>query len=184
MGGYVIVGYFRRIDLGEASAPSAILRAERCLRIESEEVGRSELRRQLVASLANGDILVSPSIAHLAVSVVDLLGVAYRVHRVGATLRLAAEQIDTSIPAARNALVALAEYDRRLIDQRRQVGRYDAELRGAVPGRPRKLDDVLVHTIREDLAQGRTYASIARGLGVHPTTIMRLVRRAAVPEEE
>lgn len=174
----MIVGYYRRIDSAETGAPAAILRAERCMRMEVEEVGRNDIRTQLVASLGNGDVLVSPSIAHLAVSVVDLLGVAHRVHRVGATLRLAAEQIDTSIGAARNALVALAEFDRRLLASRRLAGCYEAELRGAAPGRPRKLDDVMVRTIRDEIAQGRSHAAIARNLGVHPTTIMRLLRRA------
>lgn len=154
------------------------------MRMESEEVGRHDIRNQMVAGLSNGDILVSPSIAHLAVSVVDLLAVVQRIHRVGATLRLAAEQIDTSIPAARNALVALAEYDRRLLDARRQTGRYEGGLRGAAPGRPRKLDDVLVRTIRDELAQGRTHASVARNLGVHPTTVMRLLRRAMAETDD
>lgn len=177
-GQLVIVGYYRRIDSDEGSAPSAILRAERCLRIEVDEIGRDDARTRLLADISGGDVLVSPSIAHLAVSVGDLLRVAGRVHRVGATLRLAAEQIDTSIPAARNALMALADFDSRLLAARRRTGCEDAELRGARAGRPRKLDDVLVRTIRDDLAAGRTYASIARALGVHATTIMRMVQRA------
>ncbi|MCR6632930.1 MAG: recombinase family protein [Magnetospirillum sp.] len=174
----MIVGYFRRIDSSETMAPAALLRAERCLRIETDAPGRREARSALLADLGSGDVLVSPSIAHLAESATDLLGVVSRVHRAGATLRLAAERIDTSIAAARNALVAVAEYDRRQQDERRRKGRTEAELRGAPLGRPRKLDDVLLRTIREDLAQGHTYASVARSVGVHPTTIMRMVRRA------
>lgn len=180
----VIVGYYRRIETEEVGAPAAILRAERCLRIEVDEAGRDDARTRLLSDVSGGDVLVSPSIAHLAVSVGDLLRVAWRVHRVGATLKLAAEQIDTSIPAARNALVALADYDRRLLAARRRTGREDAELRGAKAGRPRKLDDVLVRTIRDDLSAGRTYASIARTLGVHPTTIMRLMQRAEAQAAE
>lgn len=174
----MIVGYFRRIEVEEAGTPQAILRAERCLRIESDPIGRDDARIRLLADLSGGDVLVSPSIPHLAVSIGELLRVCHRVHRVGATLRLAAEQIDTSIPAARNALVALADFDRRLLAERRRIGREDAALRGAQPGRPRKLDDQLVRMVRDDLAAGRTYASIARTLGVHPTTVMRLLQRA------
>lgn len=174
----VIVGYYRRIEAEEGGTPSAILRAERCLRIETDPVGRDDSRTVLLGDLGGGDVLVSPSIAHLAVSVGDLLRVCHRVHRAGATLRLAAEHIDTSIAAARNALVALAEFDRRLLAARRRTGCADAHLRGAQPGRPRKLDDTLVRTIRDDLAAGRTYASIARTLGVHPTTVMRMLQRA------
>jgi DNA invertase Pin-like site-specific DNA recombinase len=174
----MIVGYFRRIDSAETMAPAALLRAERCLRIESDDPGRRDARGALLADLVGGDVLVSPSIAHLASSAVDLLEVVRRVHRVGATLRLAAEQIDTSIAAARNALVTLAEYDRRQLQARRQSGRAEAQLRGVAVGRPRKLDDVMVRTINDELAHGRSFAAIARELGVHPTTIMRMVLRA------
>lgn len=174
----MIVGYYRRIEGEEGGAPAALLRAERCLRIETDPVGRDDARARLLADLGSGDVLVSPSIAHLAVSAGELLRVCARVHRQGATLRLAAEQIDTSIAAARNALLALAEFERRTLEARRRTGRADAELRGARPGRPAKLDAKMVRTIRDDLAAGRTYASIARGLGVHPTTVMRLLQRA------
>lgn len=174
----MIVGYYRRIDDGEGASPTALLRAERCLRMESDVPGVSHQRSRLLADLGTADVLVSPSIPHLAASATDLLGVVHRVHRVGATLRLVAEQIDTSIPAARNALVALAEYDRRQLDARRRTGRAEAQVLGVPMGRPRKLDESLLRTIRQDLADGRTYASVARALGVHPTTVMRLVRRA------
>lgn len=173
----MIIGYFRRIDDPQVASPAALLRAERCLRTESDEVGAAHQRGRLLADLGKGDVLVAPSIAHLATSATDLLAVVQRVHTVGATLRLVAEQIDTTIPAARNALVALAEYDRRQWSARRQAGLYEAELRGVAVGRPRKLDPSLLRTIRLELAEGRTYAAIARSLGVHPTTIMRMVRR-------
>lgn len=176
----MIVGYFRRIDGAGAPSPTALLRAERCLRIEADDAGEAHGRGRLLADLGKGDVLVAPSIAHLAASVTDLLAVVQRVHKVGATLRLVVEQIDTSIPAARNALVALAEYDRRQWNARRRAGLYEAELRGAAVGRPRKLDDVMLRTIRLELAEGRTYAAIARSLGVHPTTIMRMVRRTEI----
>lgn len=180
----MIVGYYRRIASTDGMAPTALLRAERCMRMESDDMGSSHQRSQLLRDLGKGDMLVSPSIPHLAASATDLLMVIHRVHRVGATLRLVAEQIDTTIPAARNALVALAEYDRRQLDARRRTGRDEAQVLGGLVGRPRKLDDRMLRTIRQDLADGRTYASIARTLGVHPTTVMRLVRRAAGAVDE
>jgi DNA invertase Pin-like site-specific DNA recombinase len=174
----MIVGYYRLIEGAETTAPG-LLRAERCLRIETDAPGRRDARGALLRDLVGGDVLVSPSIAHLAGSAVDLLDVVRRVHRAGATLRLVAENVDTSIAAARNALVALAEYDRRQLDARRDNGRAEAVARGAAVGRPRKLDDVLLRTINEELANGRSFAAIGRELGVHPTTIMRMLRRAA-----
>lgn len=180
----MIVGYFRRVDLEEVAALTVILRAERCLRIEYDDIGRSEARRSLIADLNNGDVIVSPSIGHLAASVPELLRVSHHIHRRGATLRLPAEKIDTSIPAARNALAALAQFERGILSDRRQMGLDEAKMRGAMPGRPRKLDGVALRNIREDLAQGRSYAAIARSMNVHPTTIMRLIQRADAENQE
>lgn len=182
----MIVGYFRKIDQddGDTASPTAILRAARCLRIESERPGLREARGRLIADLANGDTLVSPSIGHLAASIADLIAVARRIHGRGATLRLVAEQVDTAIPAARNLLAALAEYERRSLADRRATGLREAGLRGATPGRPRKLDAGAAVAIRDEIAQGRTYAAIARDMGVHPTTVMRLATRPRDPVED
>lgn len=181
----MIVGYFRKIDPDDsgATSPTAILRAARCLRIEWEPPGSREARNRLIADLANGDHLVSPSIGHLAASIADLIAVARRIHAKGATLRLVAEQIDTAIPAARNVLAALAEHERGALAERRAAGLRQAALRGAAPGRPRKLDERSAYAIRDEIALGRTYAAIAREMKVHPTTVMRLVSRLGEPDE-
>ena len=179
----MIVGYFRKIDGGEEAAPTAVLRAERCLRIESDEVGRQTARTLLIAGLSNGDVLVSPSIAHLAPSIVEVLRVSRHVHGRGATLRLVLEKIDTSVPAARNVLAAFAEFENRLLADRRNAGLYEAALSGARPGRPRKLDPARVSLLAGELAAGRTAASIARELGVHPTTVTRLARLAPTGDD-
>ncbi|CAA7626853.1 Site-specific recombinase [Candidatus Terasakiella magnetica] len=172
----MIVGYFRQID-GDETSPTTVLRAARCLRIESERPGSREARNRLVADLTNGDVLVSPSISHLAASVTDLVALARRIHGKGATLRVVAEQVDTLIPAARNVFAALAESERRTLAARRDSGLREASLRGASPGRPRKLDAKSAYAIRDEIASGRTYASIAREMGVHPTTVMRMISR-------
>ena len=172
----MIVGYFRRVDDGDTSA-TTVLRAERCLRIESDAAGRREARTQLIGDLVNGDVLVSPSMTHLAASTTELLRVAQSVLSRGATLRLVSERLDTSVAAARNVLVTLAAFDRRLLNDLRATGIYEASLRGALPGRPRKLDDDTLAMVRDELAAGRSYASVARSLGVHPTTLMRQIRR-------
>lgn len=179
----MIVGYFRLIDGGEEAAPTAVLRAERCLRIETDPVGRAEARGRLVAGLGNGDVLVSPSIPHLAPSLSELLRVSRQIHACGATLRLVLEKIDTSIPAARNVLAAFGDFERRRMEEARNAGLYEAALSGARPGRPRKLDAGRAGLIAAELAAGRTAASLARELGVHPTTVARLARQAAVVED-
>lgn len=172
----MIVGYFRRIDGDEVAAPMAVLRAERCLRIESDPVGRADARGLLLKGLDRGDVLVSPSIGHLAVGVSDLLRVCRHAHGCGATLRLVLEKIDTSIPAARNALVALAAFEAAQVAARRQAGVEQAALSGSRPGRPRKLDAVTLGRLKAEMAAGRSFAALARELGLHPTTVMRRLR--------
>lgn len=172
----MIVGYFRRIDGDEVAAPMAVLRAERCLRIESDPVGRADARRQLLKGLDRGDVLVSPSIAHLAVAASDLLRVGRHVHGCGATLRLVLEKIDTSVPAARNVLVALGAFEAAQMAERRQAGVEQAALSGSRPGRPRKLDETTLRRLKAELEAGRSFAALAQELGLHPTTVMRRLR--------
>ncbi|OAN50663.1 site-specific recombinase [Paramagnetospirillum marisnigri] len=174
----MIVGYFRQIDEPEAGSATTILRAERCLRIESDPPTRRDARSSLIDSLSNGDVLVTPSILHLAGFTAELLRVAQSIHARGATLRLVAERIDTAVPAARNVLAALAEFERRQMETKRAIGLAEAEARGARPGRPRKIDASLLRSIQDEIANGGTYGAVARRLGVHPTTVMRLLGRA------
>jgi len=176
----MIIGYFRQLPgppTKGAAPPAAILRAQRCLRIETDEGGsRAGLGRAL-AALGRDDVLVSPSIDCMAASVHGLLLVVDQVHRKAATLRLVAEKIDTANPAARRILVALADYERRAVERKLKVGLIEAEARGAHPGRPPKLGPNHLDHVREQLGLGRSYASLAREFGVHPTTVMRFAGR-------
>lgn len=173
----MIVGYFRRIDGDDTAGAMALLRAERCLRIESEPAaGRGEARALLLSGLERGDVLVSPSMPHLAVNTADLLRVARQALERGATLRLVAEGVDTSVPAARNALEALAGFEAGLMAVRRRAGLEQAALSGVRPGRPRKLDEAVLRRLRTEMEAGRSFAALARELGLHPTTVMRRLR--------
>lgn len=171
----MIVGYFRKIDDGEAAA-MAVLRVERCLRVEMDPPGRFDSRRAMIQDLDRGDVLVSPSIAHLAVSVSDLLKVARQVQARGAFLKLVLEKVDTAIPAARNALAALSAFEAGQVAARRHDGVERAALAGHRPGRPRKLTTATLSRLKAELESGRSFAALAEELGVHPTTVMRRLK--------
>ncbi|EME71237.1 site-specific recombinase [Paramagnetospirillum caucaseum] len=172
----MIVGYFRRIDGDEVAAPMALLRAERCLRIETDPVGRSDSRTLLLDGLDRGDVLVSPSLDHLAVSLSDVVRIARHAHGRGATLRLVLEKVDTSLPAARNVLVALDAFEAAQRSARRRAGVEQAALSGNRPGRPRKLDAATLRRLKAEMEAGRSFAALAQELGIHPTTVMRRLR--------
>ena len=178
----MIIGYYRQLPDQPAQgsgSPAAILRAQRCLRIEADEgATRSGLNRAL-AALGSDDVLVSPSIDCMAASLRGLLMIVDQVHRKAATMRLVAEKIDTAIPAARRILIALADYESRASERKVQTGRIEAEARGSRPGRPRKLTELHLEQVRTQLDLGRSFASLAREFGVHPTTVMRFAERIA-----
>jgi len=178
----MIIGYFRQLPDQPAQgggSPAAILRAQRCLRIEVDEgATRSGLNRAL-AALGSDDVLVSPSIECMVASLRGLLMIVDQVHRKSATLRLVAEKIDTATPAARRILIALADYECRAAERKIKVGRIEAVARGIRPGRPRKLTAAHLEQVRAQLDLGRSFASLAREFGVHPTTVMRFAERIA-----
>ncbi len=178
----MIVGYYRRLPREQGSPPDAageILRLERCMRIDVENGTGNGVLKRLIASLGSGDVLVSPSIDQLAGSLRDILFIAEQLHKRFATLRLVAENVDTALPGARHAVNALAEYERRSLDRRQRAGLAEAEQRGAHPGRPRKIAADQIAYVRDQLALGRSFASLAREMDVHPTTVMRLATRIA-----
>jgi DNA invertase Pin-like site-specific DNA recombinase len=129
-------------------------------------------------------MLVSPSIGHLAVSITDLLKTSRQVHARGATLKLVLEKVDTSVPAARNALAALAAFEAAQVASRRGEGLERAALSGHRPGRPPKLNAATLLRLRTEMEAGRSFAALAEELGVHPTTVMRRLKALEDRREE
>jgi DNA invertase Pin-like site-specific DNA recombinase len=180
----MILGYYRQYPEREETAaavdeasPAALLRAERCVRIESDPPGDRARLFALIGDLEPGDVLVAPSCRRLGRTVAEVCRTAVLVHEQRASLRLAAERIDSITPAARQVLMVLAEFDRAIAARRRAEGLRETAGLGVRPGRPRKVGPDAVPWLRMELAAGRSFASLARELGVHPTTVMRLARR-------
>jgi DNA invertase Pin-like site-specific DNA recombinase len=178
----MIVGYYRQYPEREEAgaddevAPTVLLRAERCVRIETDPPGERARLFATIRELESGDVFAAPSCRRLGRTVSEVCRVAALVHEQRATLRLAVERIDTASPAARQVLSVLAEFDRAVAARQRENGLKEAQIRGVPTGRPRKIGTGDVPWLKMELAGGRSYASLARELGVHPTTIMRLAR--------
>lgn len=90
------------------------------------------------------------------------------------------EQLDTSTPAGKmvfTVLGAVAELERSLIAERVRAGIRNARAKGKRLGRPRVLVDTpRVTGLR---AQGLSWASIARGMGIGEGTVRRAALKAA-----
>ncbi len=124
----------------------------------------------------------------IAVVRLDRLGRSLR-HLVDLVARLDAwsvqlvslhEAIDTTTPAGRLTLHifgALAEFERELIRERTRAGVARARRQGKRLGRPRRI--VATELAQRRLDAGESLRSVARDLGIGPSTLRRHLDRAA-----
>ncbi len=119
-------------------------------------------------------MLVVYKIDRLARSLSDLLRLLERIATCGASFRSLTEPIETETPAGRlmlQMLGAFAEFERAVIRERCEAGRREARVRGVRFGRPPKLPPDEVEAL---LAEGLSYAAIARRYRVNPSCVSRL----------
>jgi len=128
--------------------------------------------------LQAGDTLVVYKVDRLARSLSDLLRIADRLAKSGATLRSVTEPIETATPVGRmifQLLGAFAEFERNVIRERCAAGMAEAMKRGVKFGRKRrKFDYQEAFRMRND---GWTYAEIANELGCERSHAHSAVRR-------
>lgn len=143
---------------------------------------RPELHK-LLAQLRPGDIVVVWKLDRLSRSLKDVLHLMEKIETAGAGFRSLTEAIDTTTPAGRMMMQmvgAFAEFERAMIRERTRAGLEQARREGRVGGRKRKLTSTQEQEIRDAVNSGRhTAAQCARLFKVHPSTILRLLRRAA-----
>jgi DNA invertase Pin-like site-specific DNA recombinase len=88
------------------------------------------------------------------------------------------EQVDTSTPTGKmifTVLGAVAELERSLIVERVRAGLRNAVAKGKKLGRPRKVPDV--REIKRLRAQGASWRSIGKKLGLAPATALNATER-------
>ena len=118
----------------------------------------------------------------LARSTRDLLDIAERIQAAGAGLRSLAEPwADTTTPAGRMVLTVfagIAEFERTLIIDRTRRGREAAKRRGVKFGPRPTLTPAQIEHARELIEQeGRTVKEVAALLGVHRSTMYRVLNK-------
>lgn len=133
---------------------------------------------ELLNFLRPGDSLVVYKIDRLARSLSDLLRIADRIAKSGATLRSLTEPIETATPVGRmifQLLGAFAEFERNVIRERCAAGMAEAMKRGVKFGRKRRKFDY--HEAFRMRKGGMTYAEIANELGCERSHAHSAVRR-------
>jgi len=183
----MFIGY-ARVSTGEqdTAAQSAALKAAGCELIFSEKASggrwdRPELHK-LLGQLRKGDVLVVWKLDRLSRSLRDVLTIMEQVQERKAGFRSLTEAVDTTTPAGRMMMQmvgAFAEFERAMLKERTNAGLDAARKEGRIGGRPPKLKPQQRLEIIKFVKKGKkTAADAARLFGVHPATVLRLLRRA------
>ena len=126
------------------------------------------------------DVVLVWKFDRFARSVSHLLRALETFNALGIAFVSLSEQMDTTTPAGRmvfTVLGAVAELERSLIVERVRAGLRNARSKGKRLGRPRVVVDVdRIALLR---AQGRSWATIAKELGVGEGTVCRLAHASA-----
>ena len=115
----------------------------------------------------------------MARSLKHLLELTHDLNERGIHFRSINEQINTSTSTGRfffSIMGALAEMERELIVERTREGLKAARVRGRLGGRPRKLTEQKMDSVRELVQSGRSVSEVAQLLGVDRSTVYRRLK--------
>lgn len=144
--------------------------------VSGKSAQRPELA-QCLKALRPGDTLVVWRLDRLGRSLKDLVKTVDELERNGIHFESLSEKIETGTATGKlqfHVFAALAEFERSLISERTNAGLVSARARGRRGGRPPKLNEKQVRTIKALLRDPDTcVAAVARDYGVSRTTIYK-----------
>lgn len=182
------IGYARVSSVGQSlDAQLERLAAVGCEKVFQEKrSGGTTHKRQAVNEALEfcreGDVLVVTKLDRLARSMFDLQSIVATLERKKVDLVVLDQQIDTTTPTGRltfHLLGAVAEFERELINERRNEGMERAKANGVRFGRKSKLTDAEVEALREADRAGESPGAIMKRFGVSKATFYRLCPRGA-----
>jgi DNA invertase Pin-like site-specific DNA recombinase len=163
------------------------LKKAKCRQIYEEHAsGKNTARPELEAcfkSLREGDTLIVWRLDRLGRSLADLIRVTQELQARGIGFASLTEHIDTRSPTGKlvfHMFGALAEFERNLIRERTLAGLKAARARGRKGGRPKKLGQKELKTIRALLRSNEVpVKDIATQFDVNRSTLYRNMASAA-----
>lgn len=176
----MLVGYARVSTLDQEPALQLdALSAAGCERIFQERVSGSRAERPELAKaleyMRAGDTLVVWKLDRLARSLKQLIHTVENLHARGIGFRSLTDSIDTTTAGGElvfHMFGAIAQFERRLIQERTRAGLKAAAARGRRGGRPKKLDEKALVQARAMLRDVSIPVSeVARRLGVSRPTL-------------
>lgn len=138
---------------------------------------------KLLSVLRSGDTVVVSSFDRLARSTKQLLELAERFDKEGVRLVSLKENLDTSTPQGKlffTISAAFAEFERSLIEERREEGTEIAKERGVKFGRPESSEDKIEAAISLYLDGKLSVSSIAKTCGVSRATIYNKLKARGI----
>lgn len=141
---------------------------------------------KLLSLLQEGDTVVVSSFDRLARSTKQLLELAERFQKEGVRLVSMKENLDTSTPQGKlffTISAAFAEFERSLIEERREEGTEIARERGVKFGRPESSEDKIEAAISLYLDGKLSVDSIAKTCGVSRATIYNKLKARGISRD-
>lgn len=177
------IGYARVSSLGQ-SLDSQIekLKAFGCEKIFQEKksggsTGKREAVKDALEFGREGDVLVITKLDRLARSMFDLQSISETLERKKVDLVVLDQKIDTTTPTGRltfHLLGAVAEFERDLINERRNEGMERAKEKGVQFGRKPKLSDVQIDELRAAHRAGETPTALMKRFEISKSSFYRL----------
>lgn len=133
---------------------------------------------ELLLRLEEGDVLIVTKLDRLGRNAMDVRATVELLSNRGIRIHcLALGGVDLTSAAGRmtmQVLNAVAEFERDLLIERTQAGIARARAEGKPMGRPAVLSKLQQDTVRHQLSQGASVASLAKRYGTSRQTIMRV----------
>ena len=141
---------------------------------------------ELLGLLQEGDTLVISSFDRLARSTKQLLELAERFQKEGVRLVSLKENLDTSTPQGKlffTISAAFAEFERSIIEERREEGMSIAREKGIRFGRPQSDEDKIDAAVSLYLDGKLSVSSIADTCGISRATIYNKLRERGISRD-
>lgn len=133
-----------------------------------------------MTKIKTGDVFVVWKLDRLGRSLPFLLDLMQQFADTGIQFKSLQDGIDTSTSTGKlvfHIMGSLAEFERSLISERTKAGIAAAKRRGKYIGRPWKLTREQILHAKSAIAGGETINGMASVLGVHRSTLSRMLKR-------
>lgn len=177
------IGYARVSSLGQSlDTQIEKLEAFGCEKVFQEKRSGASTDKRLAVKEAlefcrEGDVLVITKLDRLARSMFDLQGIVQELERKKVDFVVLDQKIDTTTPTGRltfHLLGAVAEFERDLINERRNEGIERAKAKGVRLGRKPKLTEDQIKELREANREGEDTNALIKRFGLSKATFYRL----------